>query len=125
MRAQHRLAEEFDVDLPLRIFFEATTVAALAVAVETELAAQIAGLTDAEVENLLAGEAAVTHDTTHDRSAAMRRELLERRLAGARGRGGRPAADRSGPLPSRPASGGCGSWTGWTRAARRTSCRSC
>ncbi|GGS78139.1 hypothetical protein GCM10010156_41190 [Planobispora rosea] len=55
VRAQHRLAEEFDVDLPLRIFFEATTVAALAVAVETALAAQIAGLTDAEVENLLAG----------------------------------------------------------------------
>ncbi|MBG0832651.1 amino acid adenylation domain-containing protein [Planomonospora sp. ID67723] len=45
----------------------------------------------------------MTHDTTHDRSAAMRRELLERRLAGARGQGARlPAADRSRPLPLSP-----------------------
>ncbi|MFF4772560.1 amino acid adenylation domain-containing protein [Microtetraspora fusca] len=53
VRAQHRLAEEFDVDVPLRVLFEATTVARLAEAVEAELEAQIAGLSDAEVESLL------------------------------------------------------------------------
>ncbi|GAB1818978.1 amino acid adenylation domain-containing protein [Herbidospora sp. RD11066] len=53
VRVQHRLAEEFDVDLPLRALFEATTVATLAEAVETALSAQIDDLTDSEVDRLL------------------------------------------------------------------------
>ncbi|GAA1004411.1 hypothetical protein Aple_072060 [Acrocarpospora pleiomorpha] len=53
LRVHHRLIEEFDVDLPLRVLFEATTVARLARAVEDEMTAQIDGLSDAEVERLL------------------------------------------------------------------------
>ncbi|GAA0984790.1 hypothetical protein GCM10009555_059170 [Acrocarpospora macrocephala] len=53
LRVHHRLIEEFDVDLPLRVLFEATTVARLARAVEDEMTAQIEGLSDAEVERLL------------------------------------------------------------------------
>jgi phthiocerol/phenolphthiocerol synthesis type-I polyketide synthase E len=45
--------EVFEIDLPLHKFFEAATVAGLAVAVEEMLVQKVKGLTDEEVQNLL------------------------------------------------------------------------
>ncbi|WP_083958704.1 non-ribosomal peptide synthetase [Herbidospora mongoliensis] len=66
VRVQHRLAEEFDVDLPLRALFESTTVATLAAAVETALSAQIDDLSDAEIERLLAEDDVPADGARHD-----------------------------------------------------------
>src|SRR5260370_19520050 len=58
-----RIAEAFQLALPLRVLFEAPTVAQLAVVVERELLAQIESLSDEEAAGLvasaeLAGDAA-------------------------------------------------------------------
>jgi len=53
-RVHTRVQELFAVELPLRRLFEATTVAGLATAIEEVVAAEIAKLSDAEVEALLA-----------------------------------------------------------------------
>ena len=45
--------EVFDVDMPLHKFFEAATVAGLAVTIEEMLIEKVKGLTDEEVQNLL------------------------------------------------------------------------
>lgn len=45
--------EVFEIDLPLHKFFEAATVAGLAVTVEEMLIEKVKGLTDEEVENIL------------------------------------------------------------------------
>ncbi|MEU0051301.1 amino acid adenylation domain-containing protein [Streptomyces sp. NPDC006309] len=55
-RVLARLVAVFDVDLPLRCLFEATTVAALSQVLLEALEAQIAELTDEEVAALLAEE---------------------------------------------------------------------
>ncbi|MEW5354805.1 amino acid adenylation domain-containing protein [Streptomyces sp. 16-176A] len=55
-RVLARLVAVFDVDLPLRCLFEATTVAALSQVLLEALEAQIAELTDEEVAALLAQE---------------------------------------------------------------------
>ncbi|MFF9021160.1 non-ribosomal peptide synthetase [Streptomyces eurythermus] len=55
-RVLARLVSVFDVELPLRCLFEATTVAALSQVLREALEAQIAGLTDQEVAALLAEE---------------------------------------------------------------------
>ncbi|MEV7548252.1 amino acid adenylation domain-containing protein [Amycolatopsis sp. NPDC089917] len=55
-RVLAELRSAFAVELPLRRLFEATTVAALATAVTQALEDEIAGLSDAEVAELLAGE---------------------------------------------------------------------
>ncbi|WET76910.1 amino acid adenylation domain-containing protein [Amycolatopsis sp. QT-25] len=55
-RVLARLRSAFAVELPLRRLFEATTVAELARAVTQALEDEIAGLSDAEVAQLLAGE---------------------------------------------------------------------
>ncbi|QMU71796.1 non-ribosomal peptide synthetase [Streptacidiphilus sp. P02-A3a] len=55
-RVLARLVSVFDVDLPLRCLFEATTVAGLSQAVMEALEAQVAALTDEEVAALLARE---------------------------------------------------------------------
>ncbi|AEV85005.1 thioester reductase [Actinoplanes sp. SE50] len=53
-RVLARLQQAFAVRLPLRCLFEARTVAALAAAVEAAVEADIAGLSDAEVADLMA-----------------------------------------------------------------------
>ncbi|MEV4615524.1 amino acid adenylation domain-containing protein [Kitasatospora sp. NPDC049258] len=55
-RVLARLVAIFDVDLPLRCLFEATTVAGLSQVLVEALEAQVAELTDAEVAALLAEE---------------------------------------------------------------------
>ncbi|MGH7506105.1 MAG: amino acid adenylation domain-containing protein [Longimicrobiales bacterium] len=52
-----RVNQAFDVDLPLRSAFEASTVAALARLVEDALLAEVAAMTDEEAERLAVGEA--------------------------------------------------------------------
>ncbi len=49
-----RIAEAFQLALPLRVLFEAPTVAQLAVVVERELLAQIESLSDEEAAGLIA-----------------------------------------------------------------------
>ncbi|MFI0228034.1 amino acid adenylation domain-containing protein [Streptomyces sp. NPDC017086] len=55
-RVLARLRETFAVELPLRLLFEATTVARLSAAVSEAVEADIAALTDHEVAGLLAEE---------------------------------------------------------------------
>ena len=55
-RVLARVRDAFAVDLPLRRLFEATTVAGLADAVTEAIEADIAALSDAEVEELLSQE---------------------------------------------------------------------
>jgi amino acid adenylation domain-containing protein len=50
-----RIVEAFELAMPLRVLFEAPTVAQLAVAIERELLAQIEGLSDEEAASLIAG----------------------------------------------------------------------
>jgi acyl transferase domain-containing protein len=54
------MREVFEVDLPLHKFFEAATVAGLAVTIEEMLVEKVKGLTDEEVENLLSHKKAQT-----------------------------------------------------------------
>ena len=54
------LREVFEVDLPLHKFFEAATVAGLAVTVEEMLVEKVKGLTDEEVDNFLSHKKAQT-----------------------------------------------------------------
>ncbi|WP_338316495.1 phosphopantetheine-binding protein, partial [Streptomyces bohaiensis] len=57
-RVLARLRETFALDLPLRLLFEATTVATLAAAVTAAVEAEIAQLSDDEVTRLLNREGA-------------------------------------------------------------------
>ena len=52
VRLNSRLQEEFDVALPLRVIFEKPTVAQLADAVEEEIRAEIAAMTDDELAEM-------------------------------------------------------------------------
>ncbi|MEV0728020.1 amino acid adenylation domain-containing protein [Polymorphospora sp. NPDC050346] len=70
VRLISRIAEEFDVELPLRLVFERATIAALAQAVEDEIRAEIARLTDAEVAALSDDAAAPAAPTDPDPAAA-------------------------------------------------------
>ena len=47
------LRDVFEVDLPLHKFFEAATVAGLAMAIEEMLVEKVKALTDEEVDNFL------------------------------------------------------------------------
>jgi len=48
-----RLREQFQIDLPLRVFFEQPTIAALALLVEETLMTEIESLSEEEAQNLL------------------------------------------------------------------------
>jgi amino acid adenylation domain-containing protein len=54
VRIATRLQEIYDVELPLRRLFEATTVTALAALIEEAVEAEIAVLSDADIETMLA-----------------------------------------------------------------------
>ena len=50
-----RICDTFEVDLPLQTVFQRPTVPLLAEAVESAIAAEVAGLTDEEAERLAGG----------------------------------------------------------------------
>jgi amino acid adenylation domain-containing protein len=54
VRISTKLQELYDIELPLRRLFEATTVASLAAALEEAIKAEVAALSDAEIEAMLA-----------------------------------------------------------------------